>query len=96
MACTASDDGMFDRLLRSEVAESVAAANHLDHIVGICEGTRGSGLSARELGDCAIPIASCNSASVQVSDSEIAAGNLAQTPSLNRSRCSNPILEDHG
>ena len=46
---TASHDGMFDRLLRSEVAESVAAANHLDHLVGICEGTRGSGLSAEIL-----------------------------------------------
>ena len=46
---TASHEGMFDRLLRSEVAESVAAANHLDHVVGICEGTRGSGLSAEIL-----------------------------------------------
>ena len=46
---TASHDGMFDRLLRSEVAESVAAANHLDHLVGICECTRGSGLSAEVL-----------------------------------------------
>jgi hypothetical protein len=46
---TASHDGMFHRLLRSEVAESVAAANHLDHVVGICEGTRGSGLSAEVL-----------------------------------------------
>jgi hypothetical protein len=40
---------MFHRLLRSEVAESVAAANHFDHVVGICEGTRGSGLGAQVL-----------------------------------------------
>jgi hypothetical protein len=46
---TASHDGMFDRLLRSEVAESVSAANHLDHFVGISEGTRGGGLSAEIL-----------------------------------------------
>jgi hypothetical protein len=45
----ASDDGMFDRLLRSEVAESVAAANHLDHLVGICERTLGTCLSAEIL-----------------------------------------------
>jgi hypothetical protein len=44
-----SYDGVFDGLLRSEVAESVAAANHLDHVVGTCEGTRGSGLSAEVL-----------------------------------------------
>jgi hypothetical protein len=31
---------MFHRLLRSEVAESVAAANHFEHVVGICEDTR--------------------------------------------------------
>jgi hypothetical protein len=37
-------DGMFHGLLRSEVAESVAAANHLDHLFGICKGARGSGL----------------------------------------------------
>jgi hypothetical protein len=39
--------GLFDGLLRSEVAESVAAANHLDHLVWICEGTRGAALVRR-------------------------------------------------
>jgi hypothetical protein len=38
-----------DRLLRSEVVESVAAAIHHDHVVWICEGTRASGLSAEIL-----------------------------------------------
>ena len=36
-------------IYRSEVAESVSAANHLDHFVGISEGTRGGGLSAEIL-----------------------------------------------
>jgi hypothetical protein len=58
---TASHDGMFERLLRSEVAESVAAANHLDHVVGICEGTRGSGPSAEILlHESAMPLFSKN------------------------------------